>query len=273
MPVTTPTTLVRGTKLPLGQRTIYDFDPVRGYIIRTELEGAGQVEMLATHQDYVRQGIANRLIYERDRASLEVEDSTQTYLLDTWQVDGNEETRDGLSHPNLSFLIDATTLIRVVRLYIDDPTDTNYTALTADPTYQALGLNNQEALDREIDRQLKGDTGYKNGQYALIHTTNAPSNYQANVADFGVDAIYSSGQFLSEISNSNLWVLVCPPRLQFKMQQAASDLLSRIGAVPANYMIGWLKSASTEGTAANNRIDIRTTYVLDIWSTDKYSVF
>jgi hypothetical protein len=121
---------------------------------------------------------------------------------------------------------------------------------------------------------LAGATHYQTSQYALRHTTLAPNYWSLNVADLNVNAIYTPAQFISEVSNGSLFYFPLPGRLNYKLSLAVASLIARItasyGSIPANYQVGWLKSASSESTVAHGNIEIQTTYTLDLWSTDVY---
>ncbi len=132
------------------------------------------------------------------------------------------------------------------------------------PAFSGVTAENKTILGRFLGLNFRGSTDYQRQQYVLRHTTNVSNRWQTNVSDFNVDYIYSTGSLLSECQNTGLWILPLPARLAFK-----------IGQIPVpqfrdNYFWGWKKGASTETTAANNRIDISTEFVLEQWSVDYY---
>jgi len=86
----------------------------------------------------------------------------------------------------------------------------------------------------------------------------APSDYSANVADFNCERIYSIAQLLTECQNGNLWYLPLPGYLVFKILSFPIP-----GTMPAGYMWGALKMRSGAVTAARNRIEISTEYIID----------
>jgi hypothetical protein len=113
---------------------------------------------------------------------------------------------------------------------------------------------------------LMGVTEFMRGKYRLRHTTNAPARWGANVADFNVEKIYSIAQLIAETQNLNLWVLPLPGYLAYKiLNYAVPDLT----ATPWRVW-GALKMRSNAVTAANNRVDIQTEYLIDAISENLY---
>lgn len=261
-----PIPTINGSLLPYLQWSERDFDPQRGFIYRYFFKGASQFLMQGLQADYVRNGIACRIHYEKDTATLDVEDSTQANPIDIWQIIGNEEQRDALSHPELLDILtdDQISDVRNELGFVPATTPNDLLNMLV-----ATGLDATDAatVARFYALQRRGQTDYRRQQYVLRHTTNAPSGYAVNVADVGVDHIYTVAQLLTEVQNSNLWVVPLPNRLAFKISNIPVPI-----AQP-NYLWGWLKGASTETSAANNRIEIQTEYVLEQWSTDYYQPF
>lgn len=250
--------IVKGSLRPFLRRTTYDYDPTRGYLVREEFEGASQALMLVYQRDCVRAGIACRLVFERDMATLELEDSTQQYTLDNWQILANEESRDGLSHPTvLSLATDEQIALIRGHLEANDSPDTAF----ADPDLAGLAGG---PVQRFYALQQRGSENYRRSHYVIRHTTNAPNRWAVNVADVNVGMIYTPAQLFTEVQDPFLWIYPMPARLVFKLASIPAPTFQ------ANYLWGWLKGAATETTAANNRIDIVTEYVLEQWSTDYY---
>lgn len=259
---------LKGTKSPLLQRTEQDFDPSRGIINRILYRGSDQSQMVALGNTYVAAGIACRIIYEQgDSATLEIEDSTLANTIDNWQLVGNSEARDVWSHPTNIGLLNEDQ-IAAIRFHLNAQDSGTVTFGTAPPTNVAdLRGFSGTAVERFYTLALRGGTEYRRGQYVLRHTTNVSNRWGVNVADFGVDMIYTPAKLISEISNSGFWVFPAPFRLQYK--------ISNIPAPTAqpNFLWGWLKSSSTETTSAHNRVEIATEYTLDQWSTDNYLIY
>lgn len=259
---------IRGTKAPQLQRTEYDFDPSRGYIIRQIYRGADQSQMTALGNSYSAAGIANRLIWEQgDSATLEIEDSTYASTIDNWQLVGDAEAPDIWSHPTAMSLLNEDQ-IAGIRFHLNIQDSGTVTFGTAPPANVAdLRSFSGTVIERFYTDSLRGGTEYRRGQYVLRHTTNVSNRWGVNVADFGVDMIYTPAKLITEISNTGLWVFPAPFRIQYKI----SNIPAR--GPQANFLWGWLKGSSTETTSAHNRVDIATEYTLDLWSTDKYGVY
>lgn len=113
-------------------------------------------------------------------------------------------------------------------------------------------------LKNFADDYFDGRTNFLKGKYVLRHHTNAPSNYNLNVADFNVERIYTIAQLLSEVQSTSLWILPLPSYLAFKISNYPVPLAQR-----ANYMWGALKTRSSATTAALGRIEILTEYIID----------
>jgi hypothetical protein len=212
---------------------------------------------------YVNLGIACRLIaLQGDTSMLEIDDSSYSNLIDSWEIVANEESRDGFEHPKMKAAGATATQISKMRQFLESNTDS--AVAFADAGLSALAATNAQGL--YILQQL-GSTNYRRGQYVLRHRTNAPSRWAANVADIGVDKIYTTSQLLSEVTSSGLWVYPLPFRMQYKISSIPSP------GTYSNYQWGWLKSATTETTAPNNRIDLMTEYTLELWSTIYYDPY
>ncbi len=262
-----PLPTIKGTGKPLLQHSINDFDPMRGWIYRYEYRGSNQAQMQLLQQDYARLGIASRLVFNQgDTATLEVEDATQQLLIDTWQIVGNEESRDVFSHPTMISLCTPTTIANL-RGDLDGNPPKDPVQLQADLIKAGFTGPNAATVVRFYTLALRGSTEYRRAQYVLRHTTNAPNRFTGNISDVGVEQIYSTTKLLTEVTSGALWVYPLPVRLQ-----------NKISAIPtpsalSGYLWGWLKSPGTETAAANNRVDITTEYTLEQWSTDDYQIF
>lgn len=254
----------RGDLQPFLQSETWDYSPTTGYLYHAEYKGASQDLMLSLQQDYVRGKIPCRLTNHQGGAcTIEVEDPTQQFTLDTWQTVGNEENISLLSHPLIVAMdLNQHDQIKLARAFQDQDQewDDVFSQMDEiDPTVDAT-------LSVFYSQQLRGSTEFRRAQYVLRHTTNAPNVSADNVADVGVNQIYTMAQFLSEIQDTGLWTVPCPPNLVYAF-----------GAIPVpppqeNYLWGWLKSSPTRTLAANNRIDISTDYTLYQWSMASYGL-
>lgn len=263
-------TIIRGIDDPQIQRVIFDYDPQRGWTTITEIDGASQDKINQLAQQYVANGIACRVVMEKDKGSIEAHDSTTNFTLDVWQILGNTESRDVLSHPTVLGLAsnDQVAAIRAGINNLSTGTGTVSGAIanifTSYPALASLSGGAQAILSRFIGLVLRGSTDYFRTQYVLRHTTNVPARYTQNIADINVESIYTYSALIAEATNPALWILPLPPRLVYKISQIPE--LPKVNF----YQWGWLKSGSTEITAANNRVDITTEYTHENWSTDDY---
>lgn len=234
--------------------------------------------MLALQQAYIAAGVACRLTYEQgDSATLSIDDATYSYTIDSWEIVGNEESRDALAHPNLINGILALgaynpfSVIAAMRQDLANEVPPHTIPGGSTPgAFDAAGdlfTFAGTVVERFYNLQVNGSSEYRRQQYVLRHKTNVPCRWTTNIADFGIDAIYTTAKLLTEVQNAALWVFPLPPRLAYKISQIP------IPTAINNYLWGWLKSASTETTAAHNRVDITTEYTLEQWSTDYYSPF
>ena len=112
---------------------------------------------------------------------------------------------------------------------------------------------------------FRGATNFVHSKYVIRHTTSAPQNYSANVADFNIERNYSISQFLSEAQNPTLWILPLPNYLAYKVLNYPVPI-----AQPENYSFGALKMRSDAISAARNRIEIKTEYLIDSWPKHTY---
>ncbi len=261
----------RGSPFPLPQSIAYDYDPQHGWVIRQHFRGIDSVRMQALQNDYVRGGVACRLIIEGDLATLETEDSTRQFTIDNWQLLGNSERMDIFSHPFLEALIIAgggSTDAVIAKMREELEANTSTAAAFASGVL--LPFAGTEVQDF-YTLKLRGTEEFENdafgGGYVLRHTTNAPNRWDVNVADFGVGEIYTPAQLLSEVQSTFYWIVPLPDRLAYKISNIPEPEV-RVG-----YLWGWKKSRSTEVLSANNRIDIVTEYVLEQWATALYDPY
>lgn len=121
------------------------------------------------------------------------------------------------------------------------------------------------ALQYFVLDYFRGATNYAHSKYVVRHTTNAPNNYSANVADFNVEKIYTIAQLLTEAQNGALWILPLPAYLAYKILNYPVPV-----NMPDNYLFGALKMRSNAVTAARNRIEISQEYLIDAWAKHTY---
>jgi hypothetical protein len=264
-------TIKRGLGLPQGQYVKYKYDPARGFSSDIHWKGISQTQLIALYNSVVSQGIACELNLFEDEGELTAENSTLEFTIDSWEFIGADEKKFGLSHPTLQAIIsnDSPASPSAVMTSLLNSLQSN-----DDTDVVATNMGNFGFNDADTDAilgfyylQQSGATDYDYGQYSVRHKTNVSNRWQINVSDIGVKQIYTPAQFLTEVSDSGVWIFPMPPRLQFKASFIPPD------PAQPDYLWGWLKSTSTESNAANNRVDIVTDYVLQNWSTYYYTPF
>jgi hypothetical protein len=282
-----------GEPWPILQRYERDYDPIRGFLYREHWEGINQVFMEGLQQDYINSGVACRLVYELGKGILEVNDSTQEYVLDFWEIPNNDEVFDPFLNPNIVAEINTTAspdaTIAAIRAGLDAQTPAYTPATMSGPATGVFatapcnaiqqGLPNGTGIpssvfgftQRTYQNVMLGLTGYKDAAdglgYVLRHSTNVSNKTTVNIADFGTGQIYSVAQLLSEVSDNGLWINPCPEPFQYLIANIAPPIPR------PNWQIGWFKDRSTRSTAANNRINIQTEYVYGQFSSDLYNPY
>jgi hypothetical protein len=278
---TVPTeTLVKGNWYPQLQLQRAKFDPLRGWGYQYRWKGANQTLMLPVFADCANAGMACDCTFEKDMAVLEVTDSTSEYTIDSWEIHANEEVRDLFSLPVIVQAVGndvgygangATDVFTAVReaLAANDTLTQLVDALNTFPDLSGTSIGYLEYI---YTMYQQGTTGFRRQQYVLKHKTNVSNRWSANIADYGIDNIYTPAQLISEVTNYGLWIFPLPDRLVYKLLAipvpVSSGFLSG-----ENYLWGWLKSGSTETTEALNRINIETDYVLELWNLSLYPAY
>jgi len=257
----------RGLGSALLQYYVQDFDPVRGFIYRAEwaANDAGQAAIVGIANDNAALGIQCSLKYEHGRWTLQAEDSTQSSSIDSWEIVGTEEQVDGFSHPVAVFELGVQDqgCISVIRQHLANE-DTPEVAFAAGQTPDVSIFANT-FVSAAYSLNQRGSPDFRRGQYVLRHRSNISSRSGANIADIGIDQIYTPAQLLSEVQ-SGIWAYPLPNALAYEIANIPSYNA-------AGYLWGWLKSAPTKTTTANNRIEITTEYTLELWSTYYYNAF
>ena len=124
-----------------------------------------------------------------------------------------------------------------------------------------------QGLKYFVDDYLRGRTNFIKGKPLLRHTTSAPSDYGANQADFNVENIYTIAQLLTECQSTALWYLPLPGYLAYKILSYPVP-----ATMPPNYAWGALKMYSGAVTAARNRVEITTEYIIDACPKHTYGL-
>jgi hypothetical protein len=263
----------RGVTEPLRQNYSENYDPESGWKRDWHWRGLSIDRMREYAAQYQRLGCATSLSLQRDIAELEVRDTTGEITIDRWEVDAEQVNKSSLVNP-LHFQgsgpIPAANLEIIARALRDGSTLEEARSRLEDDTGDIYGdVTNARAL-RLFARMLKGEVDFETDVYTLVHTTNVGNRYGQNVADLNKGLLYTTAQLLSETQSSYYWIYPLPGRLAYKIQNLANDAAFNFPA-PDYYAWRWLKSASTERSAANNRVDISTIYKFDLYSLDEFA--
>lgn len=279
-----PTTF-RGTKAPLLQWFESNFDPSSGFTYNSEYVGHDYDRMQALSNSFTAVGVTASLRFDKGVATLRLSDATGTVVIDKWEVDVDEERPSIFENPiflnTISGAANRSLLLTKMRnaLQNGDPLNNSWDALLAEksdstttpPTVSftdaAAGVN-LAVLKQYFDDYNLGVTNFIRGKYRLVHTTNAPARWNANISEFNVERAYTIAQLLIEAQNQTLWVLPLPGFLAFKILNYYTTALG--SPVRNNYSFGALKLRSNACTAAYNRVEIRTEYIIDQVNTNLY---
>lgn len=256
--MTTP--IKTGDLLPQRQRRSYSYDPERGDTKSEVWQNADEARMWAQAAVYRANRIPYEVVIEDNHATLTTQDPTGEYVIDTWQIENDELSPSCLLNPRHRQTLNGVA-----------PITDEHLAMIADVTRGERDYNAVKALLAGYDRALRlldrvnaGQTSYFKTRPVVRHTTNVSNRYNYNVASDYVEHIYSPAEFLSEVQDVGLWLFPMPDMLW-------NALLAN--PIPDNregFQWGYLKRPPTVSTAANNRIDVNTLYLLDQWSTEDY---
>jgi hypothetical protein len=266
-----PTTL-RGTKTPLLQWFESNFDPNAGYTYRSEYQGTDYPQMVALSNSFTAAGVSAVLRNQSGIATLTITDATGVVVIDKWELGVDEERPSIFENALFLAVVNAAAnpsrVITMMRnaLQNGDPVNSAWATLAADSNFIAASAGaSQTKLQQYFDDYNLGVTNFIRGKYRLRHTTNAPNRWQVNIADFNVERAYTISQLLAEAQNGALWVLPLPGYLAYKILNYA------VPTARANYSFGAFKLRSNACTAAYNRVEITTEYIIDQINTNLYS--
>jgi hypothetical protein len=276
-PTTPYTTILRGDVSPQLKLQKSKFDPIRGYTFFYDYDGQDQGQMFAIQLTCNAAGLSSELTFERDRATLNIIDATSEFTIDSWEVHATEEVRDLFSHPSIVAAIGnslgygnpSIDAFIAIRQAVEN--QTSRVNLLLLPALTGLSTPAILILLQFYNLYLQGTTGYRHQQYVLKHRTNVSNRWKANVADVGIDQIYTPAQFFTEVTDPTLWIFPMPGRLQYKLANIPTIFSG--GYDTTDYLWSWLKSSSTETSEALNRVNIETDYTLELWSLALYNPY
>lgn len=259
---------IKGTLVPQEQRFSERYSPTSGYTREIEWKSFDRARIQSYANRYARKGCEYSLDVVHGVATLHAIDTTGNVTIDTWEIGVSETLVSSILNPRNITNAGAGRVEMIARAIKDGSTiEAAALALEADTgdIYSGDITDNEYAV-RLYNRMQAGDDSFFFNQYVLRHTTNAPSRWGSNVADANVGRIYTTAQLLSEAEDASAWIYPLPGRLSYKIQNIPVP-----AGIPNDRLWGWLKSASAESTAANNRINIVTEYKLGSLSTDEYA--
>lgn len=262
---------LRGSTDPFQQWLEESYDPSSGYTRRLEFRGLSLDKMLRTRNYYTAGGCTAVLRHQFGVSTLTITDPTRNELIDKWELGVDEERPSIFENPLFLDMLaqadvgggDSRDLLTGLKKSLEQNDD--WGTFVSDNLVSFGDVDDTLLRQYFTDYQL-GVTNYLRGKYALRHTTNAPSRWDANIADFNVERIYTIAQLLNEVQSRSLWILPLPGYLAYKI------LNYEVPASRSNYMWGALKKRSNAVTTANNRVDITTEYLIDAVNTNLYSV-
>lgn len=233
------------------------YDPLRGLVEVEDVESAGD-NLSGIAQSAIDAQQPFEFLHQASRARLSITQTTTfggtEVTSDNWQLVGNEITEDIRRHPNIAALPDTGVDSRKAVYDAFHDYESNQEAFVSTITPGSTA-------EKLFNLLKRGTTSYVIGQYVLRHTTNVGNGYSANVSDTNVERVYTTAQLVTEISSVSLWRFPCPGRLVYKIQNIQPQFTT-----DSELLWGWRKLPSTETTAANNRVDISTEYVLYGWA-------
>jgi hypothetical protein len=261
------TTVFKGDSSMNVRRDTVRWDPTRGYSELIDYRGLSQQSALDLFQTYIGLGVACEVVYEDDIAEVHINNSTQEITIDSWEIVGDEAQSDFLLHPTMLSNL-ALEDIQELRQYLNDGLTSNQVFIMAD--WEDL---QDTAIERIYAAVFNGQTEYLKQQYVLRHETSLSGRSKENIADVGVNQIYTIASLLSEVQDSSLWAFPLPERLAYKISNILPPYVPYGYSAPQNYVWGAFKSTSTESTVVNNRIQIRTDYTIDLINADAYATY
>lgn len=257
-----------------------DFNPSTGYLYRASLKGASSALMSQSQQTYAASGMSCRFtIKNNDTSTLEVEDPTQQYAIDIWEVVEENLNVDLFSTRGWLDRIAAYSNGDAINAAIRDALANNYSIYsvgTADwPIINTLNDADLVYMSQLYSLYQRGTTDQRQFNYIVRHTANVPARgwtWASDLVDQNINAIYSNSHLQIELADPS-WAYPLPDLLVAKLAKinaAAPADVNEQSASGNTWQWGWLKGGSNATTAANNRINVAQEYVAALWSNTLY---
>ena len=300
--------ILKGSSAPQLQYWEIDFSPTQGGKLVKEFKGIDIAQMSALCNQASLGGYSGKLRYEKNVATLTLEttklsnnlpggiNSPASDITDKWEIAADQEKPELFENKN--FLGQITTmdatfgvaasqqLIQAIRQVATGGNQANawknfLDTIRITPVVDASGVplvSGAMLMDVVpgaylartkyfFDDYVRGRTNFLKGKPLLRHTTSAPSDYGPNQADFNVENIYTIAQLLTECQDPTLWYLPLPGYLAYKILSYPVP-----ATMPPNYAWGALKMYSGAVTAARNRVEITTEYIIDACPKHTYGL-
>ena len=300
--------ILKGSSAPQLQYWEIDFSPTQGGKLVKEFKGIDIAQMSALCNQASLGGYSGKLRYEKNVATLTLEttklsnnlpggiNSPASDITDKWEIAADQEKPELFENKN--FLGQITTmdatfgvaasqqLIQAIRQVATGGNQANawknfLDTIRITPVVDASGVplvSGAMLMDVVpgaylartkyfFDDYVRGRTNFLKGKPLLRHTTSAPSDYGPNQADFNVENIYTIAQLLTECQDPTLWYLPLPGYLAYKILSYPVP-----ATMPPNYAWGALKMYSGAVTAARNRVEITTEYIIDACPIHTYGL-
>jgi hypothetical protein len=273
------TTLVpsaqRGFSVPFCRRQTGRWSPTNGWTLDQEFNSLSLSAMENLSAIYQNAGIEYEITFQNGIATMRTVDTTGTITIDVWEITASRISETVFGSPKVIAEVSTNDLKVLARAYRKQITpaaavkEMNTTTPAPSTKYTEPDTTVDGPTKRLYEKVFNSDgdeATFLLDQYSLRHTTNASNRGFFNVADVNVNRIYTQAQFFSEIKDAGFWIFPAP----LEIIGALVTIFNGIGTPLANRVTGALKGGSSRITAAGNRVNIVTEYLLAQIDTDNY---
>lgn len=222
---------------------------------------------------YKDSGIEYEITFQNGMVTMRTIDTTGTITIDVWEITASRINASVFGSPRVIANVSTNDLKVLTRAYLDGTTPAdavtalNGTTPPPSPLYTEPDTVTDSPTKRLYEKVKNGEEAtFLLDQYSLRHTTNASNRGFFNVADVNVNRIYTQFQLYTEIKNASDWIFPAPQEII----GALDAIFFGLGTPPAHFISGALKGGSSRITAAQNRVNIVTEYLLALIDTDNY---
>jgi hypothetical protein len=268
--------IFRGTPNPKRQVLVERWSPTSGFSAEWSWKGISEAQLRNYFAAYASAGCECEFTDQHGVYTLIAKVPNPVggsqVVIDKWEVGLNKLSLAVSRHPVVIAILgrsgDANTVRSGIKQFLDGTEQ--YEDIT---DLAPVDSSDDAVLKAMLNQARDGADAFYFSSYTLRHTTNTSNRWNVNVADTGVDRIYTTAQLLSETQNANSWNYPLPGRLAFKLLAVTTNITAQYPITDPYYQWGWLKFGSPESTVANNRVDIVTEYEFGLISTLLYSTF